>query len=152
MFARDLSKYKRYSNGDPNKEPIPALGIIIILFISFTLSNGNVQVTIFLCILFVYTIYVYIKFHIYVYNQANYDTIKKIRYTTETNITPPSSGNRQVGVLLCIICMVNERDQLTMPCKHFAMCKGCSQIIIRDRKECPVCNRRIQRNMTIYHP
>jgi E3 ubiquitin-protein ligase MGRN1 len=39
----------------------------------------------------------------------------------------------------CVICLTNEKDTITQPCKHVALCNSCAQIIMGGDKKCPVC-------------
>jgi len=39
----------------------------------------------------------------------------------------------------CVICLTNEKDTLTYPCKHVLLCNSCAQIVIHGDKKCPIC-------------
>lgn len=43
-------------------------------------------------------------------------------------------------MLLCVICMVNQRGVVFMPCCHFSTCTICSKKIT----ECPICRTYIE--------
>jgi hypothetical protein len=30
--------------------------------------------------------------------------------------------------LLCVICLVNDRDTTVLPCRHMCMCQDCAQV------------------------
>ena len=40
---------------------------------------------------------------------------------------------------ICIICMVNDKDSLILPCKHLLLCQVCIEKV----EECPYCKTKI---------
>lgn len=50
------------------------------------------------------------------------------------------------SLLLCIICMVNERSIAFIPCGHFGTCKICSDKIT----ECPICRSFIKCTQKVF--
>ena len=46
-------------------------------------------------------------------------------------------------VLLCVVCMEREKKVVLLPCKHICMCKGCTDEIVADSAQCPVCREHI---------
>lgn len=64
---------------------------------------------------------------------------------------PPSkdhhpSFEKNKPLLLCIICMVNERNVLFVPCRHFGTCKPCSEKLI----QCPTCRTFIESRQKVF--
>lgn len=64
--------------------------------------------------------------------------------------TPRS--NRQVEPVLhdlmtCIVCMVEAKKVLFLPCKHLCVCSRCS---LQLRSSCPLCQQRIGSRMEVY--
>lgn len=51
-----------------------------------------------------------------------------------------------MSLLLCIICMVNERSVAFIPCGHFGTCKMCSEKIT----ECPICRSFIKYTQKVF--
>ena len=44
----------------------------------------------------------------------------------------------------CIVCTVNERNALVMPCRHFLFCQPCiQQVQESNTPHCPTCRRPI---------
>lgn len=50
------------------------------------------------------------------------------------------------SLLLCIICMVNERSVAFIPCGHFGTCKICFEKIT----ECPICRNFIKCTQKVF--
>lgn len=46
----------------------------------------------------------------------------------------------------CILCKVNEKQVLTLPCSHVLMCRGCHEY----GNVCPCCQERIQERIYTY--
>ncbi|KAH8827370.1 hypothetical protein DL96DRAFT_1669924 [Flagelloscypha sp. PMI_526] len=54
---------------------------------------------------------------------------------------------------LCVICQDDEANIAIVDCGHMAMCKDCSDAVMKSTKECPLCRTRIvteQRLLRIY--
>lgn len=49
----------------------------------------------------------------------------------------------------CIVCMLNPREIILVPCNHVCLCEDCAEII---GTVCPFCNKNIQRKMVAYLP
>lgn len=49
----------------------------------------------------------------------------------------------------CIVCLVNPREIILLPCKHVCLCEDCAGKIER---KCPVCNINIQDKRAVYLP
>lgn len=47
----------------------------------------------------------------------------------------------------CIVCMVNPREIILVPCNHVCLCEDCAEKI---KSTCPVCNQRIQSKKVAY--
>eukprot|EP00756_Hemistasia_phaeocysticola_P023280 Hpha_TRINITY_DN15882_c1_g4::TRINITY_DN15882_c1_g4_i1::g.189225::m.189225 len=53
--------------------------------------------------------------------------------------------------LACVICMANQKNQLTLPCKHISMCRGCTiDLLKRQDPHCPMCRSQIDDIMTVF--
>lgn len=50
------------------------------------------------------------------------------------------------SLLICVICMVNQRSVLFMPCCHFSTCMICSKKIT----ECPICRKFIKNTVKLF--
>lgn len=48
---------------------------------------------------------------------------------------------------LCVICMVNAKNFVLMPCKHMKTCSECAMPL----KECPMCQAVIDHDQTLNH-
>lgn len=53
---------------------------------------------------------------------------------------------KKSDMLLCVICTVNQRDVVYMPCCHFSTCTICSKKI----KECPICRTFIESTKKVF--
>lgn len=58
----------------------------------------------------------------------------------------PSSFENNESLLLCIICMVNERNIVFVPCRHFGTCKACSEKLV----QCPMCRTFIESRQKVF--
>ncbi|KAF7361250.1 RING-finger domain-containing protein [Mycena sanguinolenta] len=61
---------------------------------------------------------------------------------------PPSRSERNTG--LCVICQDEEATMAGVDCGHLAMCRECSDQIMRGSRECPLCRTRIARLIRIF--
>lgn len=48
----------------------------------------------------------------------------------------------------CVVCMVNQREMVFVPCGHFATCNSCSDKL----KICSICNKSITNKTKLYIP
>ncbi|KLO13325.1 hypothetical protein SCHPADRAFT_852640 [Schizopora paradoxa] len=53
---------------------------------------------------------------------------------------PPPSGERS-GI--CVICTDEEANIVIVDCGHLAMCRNCSDLVMKSTRECPLCRTRI---------
>ncbi len=53
----------------------------------------------------------------------------------------PLEGVKIYNVEECVICMENEPDKVYLPCGHKCTCASCSNMLCRNKKECPLCRR-----------
>ncbi|KAF7361252.1 E3 ubiquitin-protein ligase [Mycena sanguinolenta] len=60
---------------------------------------------------------------------------------------PPSHSER-TG--LCVVCQDEEAIMAGVDCGHLAMCRKCSEPIMRGSRECPLCRRWIPRLIRIF--
>ncbi|KAF8491115.1 hypothetical protein JB92DRAFT_3090556 [Gautieria morchelliformis] len=44
---------------------------------------------------------------------------------------------------LCVICQDEHANMAIVDCGHLALCKGCSEIVMKTTRECPLCRTRI---------
>ena len=63
------------------------------------------------------------------------------------------TGNDIVGRAeeVCVVCLSNFREVITLDCGHIAMCSDCAQKIPSPYK-CPVCRENIIRFLPVYRP
>jgi len=54
---------------------------------------------------------------------------------------PPYPERTQDG--LCVICQDEHANMAIIDCGHLALCKGCSEIVMKTSRECPLCRGRI---------
>lgn len=66
----------------------------------------------------------------------------------KANRAKDSDENLPDGVR-CIVCMVNPREIILLPCNHVCLCEDCAEKI---NKMCPVCNTRIVGKKAVYLP
>ena len=55
----------------------------------------------------------------------------------EPLLSHPRSG------MVCIVCMEREKKVVLLPCKHMCMCKVCTDEIMADKAQCPVCREAV---------
>jgi len=60
--------------------------------------------------------------------------------TTNTKATLTRNLERSS---LCVVCQDKEANIAVIDCGHMAMCKGCSDLIFKSTRECPLCRIRI---------
>jgi hypothetical protein len=46
----------------------------------------------------------------------------------------------------CVVCLGSPRTVVVEPCRHFAVCETCSELV----RDCPVCRGVIVRRLTVY--
>lgn len=55
---------------------------------------------------------------------------------------------------LCVVCQIEEKNVVVMPCRHMCMCRSCCTQLFRiqrhHRKTCPLCRRAITSTLEIY--
>ena len=44
---------------------------------------------------------------------------------------------------LCVVCLEAEKGVLLLPCSHMCMCTACTESIMANSKQCPVCRSAI---------
>nr|XP_018909889.1 PREDICTED: ring finger protein 26-like [Bemisia tabaci] len=61
---------------------------------------------------------------------------------------PAQNRNENDGPLMrdmrCIVCLDREREIMFLPCRHFAVCEPCNEVLIRQvppmqDQRCPTC-------------
>lgn len=50
----------------------------------------------------------------------------------------------------CVVCWTHEKDVVCIPCGHVAMCKECSQAVLKKNGLCPVCRTKIREVFQLY--
>ncbi|KAJ7226257.1 hypothetical protein B0H12DRAFT_1149284 [Mycena haematopus] len=55
----------------------------------------------------------------------------------------PKPQTSNLGRGLCAICQDNEATMAAVGCGHLAMCKGCSQAVLKTSRACPLCRKHI---------
>jgi len=45
----------------------------------------------------------------------------------------------------CVICFIDQRSTVFVPCGHLACCAECSDILMRKGANCPICRSKLQR-------
>ena len=53
---------------------------------------------------------------------------------------------REIEVLMCIVCMDQERTMLCLPCRHLQLCEDCSS----ECKNCPSCRAEVQQYLKVF--
>ncbi|KAI3410095.1 hypothetical protein GPALN_006457 [Globodera pallida] len=62
------------------------------------------------------------------------------------NQTPAESSPEN----LCAICFSEENTYAFIPCGHLCACKQCSNVIMEDDPNCPICRRHANGTIRIY--
>ena len=57
--------------------------------------------------------------------------------------SPESRRHPRADVLLCVVCMEREKKVILLPCRHICMCKACTDKIVGDSAQCPVCREHV---------
>ncbi|KAI0631065.1 hypothetical protein C8Q77DRAFT_1229928 [Trametes polyzona] len=62
-----------------------------------------------------------------------------------TTLTPKAQAmaSRLERTGLCVICQDEEANIAIVDCGHLALCRGCSDLIMKSTRECPLCRTRI---------
>ena len=50
----------------------------------------------------------------------------------------------------CVVCWAHEKNMVCIPCGHVAMCKSCSQAVLKKSGLCPVCRAKIVQVFQLY--
>lgn len=50
---------------------------------------------------------------------------------------------------ICVVCLYNDSQVISLPCRHFNMCVSCAETMPRP-KRCPVCREYIERFIPMY--
>jgi len=45
----------------------------------------------------------------------------------------------------CVICLIDQRSTLFVPCGHLACCADCADILTSKDAKCPICRSKLQR-------
>jgi hypothetical protein len=48
----------------------------------------------------------------------------------------------------CVICTVNLRNVILMPCKHYTICSDCFEVL--DQTKCPMCRSPIESTIRVF--
>ena len=59
--------------------------------------------------------------------------------------TPTESQEKR-----CCVCLLNEKKAVFIPCGHLSCCLGCTNVIMQNSKECPICKIKIENFQRIY--
>ncbi len=51
----------------------------------------------------------------------------------------------------CVVCMVNTRNIVFLPCKHFCICHGCKNSIVESKNLCPMCRTNVEEFLDVYN-
>ena len=47
--------------------------------------------------------------------------------------------------ILCVVCLTNKKDVLSLPCRHVSLCDECAKTMMASaNKNCPVCRNEIR--------
>ena len=52
---------------------------------------------------------------------------------------------------MCVVCLGNERQVITLDCGHISMCADCAEAL-PSPKMCPVCRASVERFLPVYRP
>ena len=59
---------------------------------------------------------------------------------------------KQEGSLsACIVCWEASPCGVLLPCKHLALCEGCSELLKRKGSDCPMCRGPVTEHMVVFH-
>ena len=66
--------------------------------------------------------------------------------------TAANHGNKPAGDNQddCVVCWAHEKNMVCIPCGHVAMCKSCSQAVLKKSGLCPVCRAKIVQVFQLY--
>jgi hypothetical protein len=71
------------------------------------------------------------------------NNINQMSKQNDNNQMSKQNDNNQI---LCVICMVDQKKILFLPCKHICSCKKCSE----QMNECCICRQQIKEKIEIY--
>ncbi|TNJ30634.1 Ankyrin repeat protein 2 [Giardia muris] len=52
------------------------------------------------------------------------------------------------AMVICVVCLTNQKDTLLQPCNHLCVCSGCVRQIMH--RGCPICGASIERIVRVY--
>ena len=61
----------------------------------------------------------------------------------ELEVIETIAVQRQWEERLCVACMEHERKVVLLPCRHMCMCKPCTDKVLEDTGQCPVCREHV---------
>lgn len=73
----------------------------------------------------------------------------------QTSIPPKARATKQERTGLCVICQDEDANIAIVDCGHLAMCRDCSELVMKSSRECPLCRTRIvteARLLRIFRP
>jgi len=78
---------------------------------------------------------------------------KEAKVTEVPALTPPEDTppeDTPPPLPVCSICMENVKTHAFLPCGHMMSCGGCSELVMKTSKTCPVCRSPAKMAMRIY--
>ncbi len=53
-------------------------------------------------------------------------------------------------ITLCVVCQDAQRSIVFSPCKHFCVCKSCSDKMKKNASDCPICRKQINKREAVF--
>jgi hypothetical protein len=65
-------------------------------------------------------------------------------------VKPLESVQEQESEGKCVVCWVGDRCVVLLPCKHLALCVGCSELLKQNESDCPMCRGPVTEHMVLF--
>mmetsp|Transcript_7427 Transcript_7427/g.11794 ORF Transcript_7427/g.11794 Transcript_7427/m.11794 type:complete len:235 (+) Transcript_7427:72-776(+) len=83
-------------------------------------------------------------------NHADLETLDRLHGDFESALMQVKSMKEsvpetKVGADICIVCKVNKKSALFMPCRHLCACDACAKHIETQKGPCPQCKQKCKR-------
>lgn len=75
-----------------------------------------------------------------------------LSFLQRENVVDSGSLSSSEEVLLCFVCLQNERNVVLKPCYHLALCKSCDDLMRKHKTRlCPVCSKVVTSSKQAYY-
>ena len=66
------------------------------------------------------------------------------------SISHSSKTDKRIAIPTCSICMFEKINTLILPCRHFACCFPCSNVLRNNDNKCPICRKVVLEIVKLY--